>query len=99
MGHGNSALVIADDYGRDVYFLLFSDKVPAQFRPIVATHEFTEYDLVSEQGLDQRLAHLKAYNVELATAERLGIKESYLEYLKEQYPTKYEELRGPDGVR
>jgi hypothetical protein len=93
MGYGNSALVISDDYGPDVYFLMFDDKVPVQFRPVVAAHESAEYHLVKNEGLEQRLAHKKASRNEIVTADRLCIKETYLEYLKTYYPTKLDELK------
>ena len=98
MGHGNSSLVISDDYSPDVYFLMFADKVPVQFRPVVASHESSEYTLVNDEELEQRLAHRKASEVEMETADKLGVKEGYLDYLKTQYPTKLNELKEWDIV-
>jgi hypothetical protein len=92
MGHGNAALVISDDYSSDVYFFMFSDKVPTRFRPVVASHESLEYDLVKDEGLEQTLAHRKASEKEIETADKLGLKKDYLDYLKVKYPTKLDEL-------
>lgn len=88
LGSGNSAMVIKDDWGPDVYFLLFKDKVPERFYLIIAAHESTEYD-EAQSGTDQRIAHQIATRVEIETAKRLGLKEEYLEFMEENSPEKY----------
>ena len=89
--YGNSALVISDDIGSDVYFLLFSDKVPKQFRSIVAIHEATEYKLLLE-GTEQAEAHQLASRKEIELATELNLLQDYLSFLKLNYPLKLEEI-------
>jgi hypothetical protein len=98
MGQGNMAVVISDDYGPRAYFLLFDDKVPVRYRPVVASHESLEYHLVNDEGWEQGPAHKRASEAEMKTAERLRMKEGYLEYLKKEYPTKVDELKEWDLV-
>ncbi len=93
MGNGNSALTILDDYSTEVYFLIFADKIPTKFRPIAAAHESTEYYWFKNHELDQRIAHIKASEIEISTAKRLGVKKEYLIFLKENYPTKLQNLK------
>jgi len=41
---------------------------------------------------EQTLAHRKASEKEIETADKLGLKKDYLDYLKVKYPTKLDEL-------
>ncbi|MBL7100850.1 MAG: hypothetical protein ISS23_02765 [Nanoarchaeota archaeon] len=91
LGHGNTSLIILDDFGPDVFFLLFKDKVPKKFYPIVAKHEATEYQEV-QKGLEQSIAHSNATIAEIKKAEELGLKQDYLKFLEQNYPGKFEEL-------
>jgi hypothetical protein len=92
MGYGSPALVIDNDLGPEVYFLMFTDKAPEKFRPIIASHESTEYSKF-KQGVKQHLAHLEAQALEPQTAERLGIKKEYSEFLQQNYFGKFEEMK------
>ena len=97
MGQGNCALTIRDELSSDKYFLLFADKVPRQFYQIVARHEITEYEFMQE-GVEQGEAHLRAEAAELYYAERLGLKESYLDFLESNYPARYLHLQERFGI-
>lgn len=92
LGFGNPALTILDDYSPEAYFLMFTDKLPEQFREIAAAHESAEYLLV-RSGTDQQSAHTMAIHVEMKTAEKLGLKQDYLRFIEENYPLKYSQLR------
>jgi|GEM_PF-2691847 len=92
MGYGNQALVISDDYGQEKpYFLIFEDKLPPEYYKLAAYHESIEYKLVS-YGMDQRKAHLVASLSELNMAKTLNIGDQYLEFIKSNYPEKFQEL-------
>ncbi|HOI18636.1 MAG TPA: hypothetical protein PLX15_02120 [Candidatus Woesearchaeota archaeon] len=41
---------------------------------------------------EQTFAHRKASEKEIETADKLGLKKDYLDYLKVKYPTKLDEL-------
>jgi len=92
MGHGNIALTFVDDQTGEVFFLLFKDKVPEDFYPMPVTHESTEYD-ERKKETDKPTAHETASRKEIETAERLGRKGDYLQFLKENYPGHYRQLR------
>lgn len=91
MGHGNSSMVILDDYSPEAHFLMFKDKILRRFRPIVAAHEAAEYTAVRE-GMDQGEAHRMASAAELKAAETLGLKRKYLLFLRRHYRSKLQEL-------
>lgn len=91
LGFGNPALTIKDDFSPEVHFLLFRDKMPERFRPIIAAHESAEYEDV-QSGTDQGIAHQRACGAELETAELLGLKEEYLQFVAESCPPKYVQL-------
>jgi hypothetical protein len=92
MGYGNAALTIDDEVSYDVYFLMFTDKVPSKLRPIVASHEATEYSKF-QQGIEQSVAHLAAQVLEPEIAESLGLKKEYLDFLQQNHPGKFEEMK------
>ncbi|MBR9701191.1 hypothetical protein GOV11_04975 [Candidatus Woesearchaeota archaeon] len=92
MGSGNCALTVKDDYSSDVYFLVFTNKVPPEFIDVVASHEVAEYQALCD-GIDQSLAHKTASLAEITRARELDIEDSYLEYLRESYPGKYAEMQ------
>lgn len=92
LGYGNVALGVYDDRNGEVFFLMFTDKIPKQFIPIAAAHEASEYSQMQE-GVDQETAHMNAQNLELKTAERLGLKEDYLMFLQMNYPGKFESVK------
>ena len=98
MGYGNSALVISDDYGQEnPYFLIFEDKLPPEYYKLAAYHESIEYKLVS-YGMDQMKAHLAASLSELNMAKTLNISDQYLEYVKSNYPEKFQELKDAKNI-
>lgn len=92
MGYGSSAMIIKDDYGPGVYFMIFEDKAPKEFYPILAAHECIEYDLFLE-GVDQGEAHKTALFSEIEMAKKMRLKTKYINYLKEKYPEKEKEMR------
>lgn len=92
-GYGNAAMVISDDKFNNVYFLMFKDKIPSRFRPIVAVHESTEYRLISERSSIQPFAHEDASRSEMRFASLLSLKDDYLSFVQKEYPGKFDELK------
>ena len=98
LGHGNSSMVILDDFSPEFFFLLFKDKIPKKFYPIAVVHESTEYDEI-QSGLDQKIAHEIATKKEIKIAKKLHLKKDYFKFLKKSYPGKYKELNELSLVR
>lgn len=91
-GHGSMAMRIKDEWGTEVFFLLFQDRVPEKFYSMPVTHESTEHAEL-EKNVEPNIAHQTASIKEIQRAEELGKKHEYTQFLKDNFPGKYDELR------
>jgi len=73
---------------------VINEKVPKEFRPIIAYHEFFEYE--NKQEMDD--AHFQAIGEELKIAKQLDILDEYIEW-RENYLKGFLDDDDPQTVR